>query len=56
MAVVILAGLVTATIVNLLIVPAICLAFGAAIPAGSEPLEPEADEGTGTSPRQPRGT
>jgi Cu/Ag efflux pump CusA len=56
MAVVILAGLVTATLVNLLIVPAICLAFGAAIPAGSEPLTTEADEETDTSPRQARGT
>ena len=56
MAVVILAGLVTATVVNLLIVPAICLAFGAAIPVGAEPLATEADEGTDTSPRQARGT
>jgi Cu/Ag efflux pump CusA len=44
MAVVVLAGLVTATLVNLLVVPAICLAFGAAIPAGEEPLP--AEEGT----------
>jgi Cu/Ag efflux pump CusA len=56
MAVVILAGLVTASIVSLLIVPAICLAFGAAIPVRSEPLGTEEDEETGTSPPQARGT
>ncbi|MEA2396546.1 MAG: hypothetical protein QOK25_102 [Thermoleophilaceae bacterium] len=39
LAVVTLAGLVTATVVNLLVVPAICLAFGAAIPKGATPLE-----------------
>jgi hypothetical protein len=43
MAVVMLGGLVTAMVVNLLIVPAISLAFGAAIPMGTAPIEPEAD-------------
>jgi Cu/Ag efflux pump CusA len=43
MAVVMLGGLVTAMVVNLLVVPAISLAFGAAIPMGSAPIEPEAD-------------
>jgi multidrug efflux pump subunit AcrB len=54
MAVVILAGLVTATLVNLLVVPAICLAFGEAIPAGEEPLAAEQDRRPGTAPGETR--
>jgi hypothetical protein len=47
MAVVMLGGLVTAMAVNLLIVPAISLAFGAAIPMGTAPIEPGADAQAG---------
>jgi Cu/Ag efflux pump CusA len=56
MAVVILGGLVTAMAVNLLVVPAISLAFGAAIPMGTAPIEPEADGQSKGPPSAPRVT
>jgi Cu/Ag efflux pump CusA len=54
MAVVVLAGLVTATVVNLLIVPAICLAFGEAIPIGAEMLGARGDRQPDTGPGDTR--
>jgi Cu/Ag efflux pump CusA len=53
MAVVVLGGLVTAMAVNLLIVPAIGLAFGAAIPTGTAPIGPGA-EGQSDGPASAR--